>query len=452
MDRLDSFFGNQGDEGPPHDDFQQMREFLRLISTTGWEEPSPEILCRAFEQYYTASWSVLYTVNGRSGSIRPLTEHNIPDQFRKREEWSLPFVEEVVKTGLGQCTNGDRSEDREHLSPPPDSSIMTIPLFISGTITGALVLGRRAELPFSEEEVEQSVSLSPLAALFLSNLLTVSNMVEQMTRLEIDRKKFMELNKELLENIETLRANSDRLEKAFKELSEANNARTEFFENLSHELRTPLTPILASSEALLGNAFGNIPGEQKEIIEVLYLSAKRLELLIEDLLELVKLESRSLKIEMECLDATGIVEEGILETAPMAREKNVSLENELGEDLPFVSGDKKRLSQLIVNLLHNAIKFSHEGGTVRVQRVRDREDGGLLGIRVRDEGIGIPRDVLDKIFERFYQAGTPGTGDGLGLGLAIVKKIVEAHKGEVRVESEEGRGSSFTVYLPVYKD
>jgi signal transduction histidine kinase len=257
---------------------------------------------------------------------------------------------------------------------------------------------------------------------------------------------------DLEEDLKQLRNSSSELERSLRELAEKARSRTEFFENISHELRTPLTPIIASSEALLGKTFGELTREQREMVEMLFLSARKLDLLIEDLIELVRLDSGIMKLDMESVDLAAIVDEGIHETALLAKDRHIDLRNELEGDVPFVRGDMKRLSQLLINLLHNAIKFSHEGGVVSVALDRSRVEHGLVGIRVTDRGIGIPAEAIERIFDRFFQAGNGEVGDGLGLGLAIVKKIADAHGGEVRVESEVGEGSSFTVFLPLSRE
>lgn len=448
---MDEEKSNSGKWDNPYDEYyHQVGEFLRLLSAPGWEDPSPEILCRAFKDIYRASWGVLYSIDNNTGRLDLLVEHELPEELKSQHQWSSTVAAEVAKTGLGICLDG-KGIGSGHVAQPTGYSVIAIPLFIRGMITGVLIMGRPSGIPFTEKDIENSISLSPFAALFLANMLILEAIRSQKNELEEDREKLMELNTELERNIKKLSNSSKELEKAFSELSAATKAKTEFFENLSHELRTPLTPILASSEALLGKTFGNITDEQKEIIEVLFISAKKLELLIEDLLELVRLEAKPLKLEKECLDVRNLVDETIFETSPIARERRVQLKNEVGGEAPHIEGDKKRLSQLLVNLLHNAIKFSHERGVVRVQLQRDREGEDMIGISVRDEGIGIPQKMLDRIFERFYQAPATGTGNGLGLGLAIVKRIADAHRGEVVVDSQEGKGSSFTVYLPIYR-
>ena len=430
-------------DAPRHED-GNISEFLRILSTAGWDDLSPGLLSQAMEKYFSASWSVIYSVDPGTQTAELLTGYNLPAGVEVPSRWSHIIVRDVIKAGLGVC-----SEMREK---DPGYSIMSFPLFISGLILGVLILGRPLNDPFSEEAIEDSYSLSPFAALFLSNLLAMDRINKNRSRFEEEHHELKKINIELGEDVKKLKKNSVRLEKAFKNLSEASKAKNEYFENLSHELRTPLTPILASSEALLGKNFGNMTDEQKEVVDILFLSAKKMELLIEDLLEMVKLESSSMKMEKECLDVKGIIDESILETAPIARDKQVKMINELDNEIPLVSGDKKRLSQLFVNLLHNAIKFSHEGGTITIRQDSEKESNGFLGISVNDRGVGIPAEVLGRIFDRFYQAGRDKSGSGLGLGLAIVKKIVEAHEGELVVQSQEGKGSTFTAYLPEYHD
>lgn len=439
----------QGAGSRSHDERLRTSEFLRLLSTAGWENPSPEVLCKAFEEHQRALWSVLYSVHARTGGWDLIAARNLPPTVGERMQWADLLVREVARTGLGISLGSTESESAQKYLPPGGYSILGLPLFIRGVITGAVVLGRSAEHPFSEEDIDDAISLSPLAALFLANLLFVKRLREQGKLLEKDREDLLRMNVELKDDLERLRDNSGQLERAFQELTESTRNRTEFFENISHELRTPLTPIIASSEALLGKAFGDLTREQREMIEMLFLSAKKLDLLIEDLVELVRLESTSMKLDLECVDLAGIVAEGIHEITLLAKDRKIDLKNEVGGEIPVVMADRKRLSQLFVNLLHNAIKFSHEGGEVRLALDRSREEAGMIGIRVTDRGIGIPPDALERIFDRFFQADNGRLGNGLGLGLAIVKRIAEAHRGEVRVQSELGKGSSFTVFLPI---
>jgi len=431
--------------GSPESDYARVSEFLRILSADEWDDPSPQRLCQAFGEYFKASWCVIFSVDPGTDAVELLTRRNVPPDVQVPSQWSQRIVADVIRTGLGVCQDYNEAIHYRGGDEDPGYSILSFPLFVSGLIFGVLIIGRPSDDPFSEDDIEDSIPLSPFAALFLLNLLAMDRIGKSRSRLEKEQHQLRKVNRELSEN-------SARLEKAFTELSEASRAKNEYFENLSHELRTPLTPILASSEALLGKTLGHMTEEQKEMIEVLFLSAKRLELLIEDLLEMVKLESSSLKMEKECLDVRSILEEGILEIAPIARDKKIRIKNELEREIPLVIGDKKRLSQLFVNLLHNAVKFSHEGGAVTVRLGREKEANGFLGISVMDNGVGIPSEVLGRIFDRFYQASNEKGGSGLGLGLAIVKRIIEAHDGELEVKSQEGKGSTFTAYLPLYRE
>lgn len=435
-----------------HDVRLRASEFLRILSTAVWDDPSPDILCRAFEAHHGASWSVLYSVHPRTGAEELITQNNLPPAVGKTMQWSELLAREVARTGLGMIFDGTESGSEQNYLPPGGFSLLAVPLFARGVINGAVILGRSPERPFADGDIDDAISLSPLAALFLADLLFVKKIREQKNLLEQDKEQLLRLNTEIKEDLERIRNNSGQLEVALRELTETARNRTEFFENISHELRTPLTPIIASSEALLGKTFGELTREQREMVEMLFLSARKLDLLIEDLVELVRLESKSMKLDLECVDLAAIIDEGIHETTLLAKDRNINLKNEVGSSVSFVQGDRKRLSQLFVNLLHNAIKFSHEGGEVRIDLDRDREEVGMIGMRVMDRGIGIPREALERIFDRFFQAVDGRIGDGLGLGLAIVKRIAEAHQGEVRVESEVGKGSSFTVFLPINRE
>ena len=227
----------------------QIGEFLRLLSTAGWQEPSPDVLCRAFNSLHGASWSVLFSVDRTSGRLDFLAEHNLPDALKSRLEWLHAVASEVSDTGLGVCLNGKEAASLQRTAHPPGYSIIAIPLFIKAVITGVLVEGRLSDFPFSEDDVEKSINLAPFAALFLANILILETVRAQKTEVEEDRKKLLALNTELEKNIKKLQNSPGELEKAVNELSSSARAKTEFCQNLSDDMRTPRTPIHARSEA-----------------------------------------------------------------------------------------------------------------------------------------------------------------------------------------------------------
>lgn len=223
-------------------------------------------------------------------------------------------------------------------------------------------------------------------------------------------------------------------------LKQLERQREEFVANVSHELRTPLSLIKGYTETLLDGA-RNDPAVTERFLKIIERNTQRLDLLIQDLLTISALESNRMKLELHPVPLRTLVEKILSDLGSKAEAKGVSLVNELPEFT--VNGDANRLDQVLANLVDNAIKYGRLNGHVMVGG-KKLEDG-WLEIFVRDDGPGIPPDSIDRVFERFYRVDKARSRDqgGTGLGLSIVKHIVHAHDGEVRVESEFGRGATF---------
>jgi len=222
--------------------------------------------------------------------------------------------------------------------------------------------------------------------------------------------------------------------------------RTDFVANVTHELRTPLTSIEGFAETLLEGAL-NEPETARRFVEIIQRESRQLAALIDELLDLARVESGRFRMRRRLTRPADLVQETLARLSPEAEKKGVRLTAEVADDLPLVDGDPDRLIQVLTNLVDNAIKYTPAGGRVTLS-ARRAEDQVLLA--VGDTGAGIPQADLGRIFERFYRvdkARSRATG-GTGLGLAIAKHIVEAHGGTIAVESELGRGSTFTVALP----
>ncbi|MDT5295181.1 MAG: hypothetical protein QOJ76_2061, partial [Acidobacteriota bacterium] len=233
----------------------------------------------------------------------------------------------------------------------------------------------------------------------------------------------------------------------YSRAQEVNHAKDEFLATLSHELRTPLTPILGWTHMIRSGRLG--ADEAARGVRVIEKNSQSLSRLINDLLDMSSILSGKMRIERAPVDLSSVVREAVETVRTQAATHSVALEVLTDGPAPaFVSGDRTRLIQVFWNLLHNAVKFSAEGGRVRV---RVRAVDGTARVEVEDDGQGIAPEFLPHVFERFRQAdmGTTRAHGGLGLGLALVKSFVEAHGGTVTVESRgEGRGSRFTVALP----
>lgn len=221
--------------------------------------------------------------------------------------------------------------------------------------------------------------------------------------------------------------------------------RRDFVANVSHELRTPLASLKAVIETLEGGALDDKPAAREFLLRAEG-EVDRLVEIVEELLELSRIESGELPMARTPVDLGAIARRAVERLRHQAERAGVSLELAGATTTPGVVGDAERLERVVVNLLHNALKFTPAGGAVRV---RITCENGSAGVHVIDTGAGIAREDLPRVFERFYKVDRARAGAGTGLGLAIVKHTVEAHGGSVAVESEEGRGSTFSFSLPV---
>jgi two-component system phosphate regulon sensor histidine kinase PhoR len=222
--------------------------------------------------------------------------------------------------------------------------------------------------------------------------------------------------------------------------------RRDFVANVSHELRTPLSILRGYIETLLDNPKTSRE-ELARILQIMERHSKRLGLLVDDLLSLAQLESSSASLEIGEVQLSELFENVLRDWKERLAGKQLRLIVDLPPDMPPIRADETRLQEVLYNLLENAVKYSRENGEIRLQAERC---GPEIVISVGDNGIGISRDDLPRIFERFYRADKTRSGElgGTGLGLAIVKHIAQLHGGRVEAESEPGRGTTVRVFLP----
>ena len=231
------------------------------------------------------------------------------------------------------------------------------------------------------------------------------------------------------------------------EIKRLERVKSEFVANVSHELRTPLASILGYSELLLHKRPGPLTEVQKEFIHTILESSKRLKLLVDDLLDISRIDVGNFRMRMDDVNLDEIIRNGLELIKPVAAKASVAIVALLPARLPLIEADGERISQVIDNLLSNAVKFSNAGGRVYVEA--SDEDAGV-NISVRDEGIGIPEEEIPFLFSRFYRAtnADQNSRSGTGLGLYISKAIIDAHGGRIAVESRRGHGTAFRVWLP----
>ncbi|MEM7509929.1 MAG: response regulator [Bacteroidota bacterium] len=252
------------------------------------------------------------------------------------------------------------------------------------------------------------------------------------------------------EKTETL-ANSLKVqEEANDKLRQADKLKDEFLANTSHELRTPLNGIIGISESLLDGVAGDLNDSAKENLSLVAASGKRLSSLVNDILDFSKLKNFEIELQNKVLDIRSLVEVVLRISETTLHGKEVELVNDIPNDIPLVWADENRLQQILFNLVGNAIKFTSNGSVI----VSTKDLKSHLAISVEDTGIGIPQERQDRVFLSFEQGdgSVSRSFGGTGLGLSITKQLVELHGGEISLQSEEGKGSTFTFTIPVSTD
>jgi two-component system phosphate regulon sensor histidine kinase PhoR len=229
------------------------------------------------------------------------------------------------------------------------------------------------------------------------------------------------------------------------ELRNLQTMRRQFVGNISHELKTPLAGIKAVVETLQDGAISD-PVVAVDFLKKASFEVDSMTQLVSELIELTRIETGAVQLNIEALNMNSIIKETVTHLFPQAERKQLKIYQILDEDLPTVQADRERILQVVGNILHNAIKFTPPSGQIKI--ITAVKDQSVL-VQIADSGIGISKDDLVHIFERFFKADKSRTHEGSGLGLAIAKHIIQAHKGKIWVDSQEGRGSTFSFSLPI---
>jgi signal transduction histidine kinase len=238
------------------------------------------------------------------------------------------------------------------------------------------------------------------------------------------------------------------LEKANEELRRHDQVKTGFFSTINHEMRTPLTAIIGYVDLLL--ARDSFSRDEEHMLRTIRNNSHRLLDLVNNILDISRIEDGRLTLVRRSIEVLPVVNQSVDVVRPMARTKHIAISVDVSPEIPDVWGDPKRVHQVLVNLLSNAIKYTPDTGTVTVA-AQLSQSPDLVEISVSDTGIGIPAELLPHVFDRFSRVERPEIQHtvGTGLGLSIAKGLVEVHGGEIRVQSEEGRGTCLTFTLPM---
>jgi len=373
----------------------------------------------------------------RDGKIDAATELQLT-----REDPLYRSIDDLVRV-VAQHEDERMASLRASIQSANRRSMIVMGGFAVASVVLALVGGFVISWAFILPVRAADAFLSDVAAGKFGGVIEVPNRDEfgaLAARLNETARELARLDAEQRLTADTLRALNLKLE-------QASQAKSEFLANMSHELRTPLNAILGFTEMILDDLYGDVPAELKEPLADIQTNGKHLLRLINDVLDLSKIEAGRMELSLGDYAAEDIVGTVRASLRSIADDKGVELVTEVEPNLPDAYGDAKRLTQCLLNLVGNALKFTHHGRvTVGVER-----QGDQLRYRVSDTGIGIPADKLDEVFAEFRQVDTTTTRDfgGTGLGLSITKKFVEMHGGRIWAESELGKGSTFYFTVPL---
>ncbi|MFZ6007028.1 MAG: ATP-binding protein [Nitrospirota bacterium] len=337
--------------------------------------------------------------------------------------------------------------------------IIAIPLIYKGEPVAALEL---ASLKGFEERnianLERMASQLAIGAQTIKDHLALKSLSEELSRsneeLQAMNEELQSMNEEVHAMNEELQAQQKELMEANFKLAEASKAKSDFLANMSHELRTPLNSILGFSEILTDELYGKLNEKQQEYVKDIHSSGKHLLNLINDILDLSKVESGKMELEPCSFPLRDVLNASIAMLKEKAIKHNIKLGLEIEPEADTViEADERKLKQIMFNLLSNAVKFTQDGGSVSVQarKVGSQHETDFIEISVIDTGIGIKSEDVPRLFKEFTQLESPYDKryEGTGLGLALTRRLVELHGGKTWVESEFGKGSKFTFAIPV---
>lgn len=306
----------------------------------------------------------------------------------------------------------------------------------------------QATVAFVERQLAGAIGAASARIMVASVLREEMHDIDEVSRILDEASQLVVYSRKLEAKSRELEAASAELRAANERLLELDKLKDDFMATVSHEIRTPLTSIRSFSEILRDNPALD-PDQRQGFVSIIVLESERLSRLINDILDLAKMEAGTSQWNIETLDPAPVIEDALAATAGLvAKSGNVRLEVAMAPDLPAVSVDRDRLTQVIINLVSNAVKFCDK--SEGIVRVRATADAGALRVDVIDNGIGIAAADQQRIFERFQQAGNTLTDkpQGTGLGLPICRQIIEQFGGEIRVESTAGQGATFTFTIP----
>ena len=407
------------------EELKALGEVSQVVSSTLDLEAVLSSIVRNAVQLSKADAGTIYEFDGAEAVFVPRTNYGVSSEFIEALRESELRVGD--KTVLGQAVLKGAPDQVPDLVNMPDyplshlshmqkagfRAVLAVPLLREDRLIGGLVVRRKKAGEFPAPVVNLLQTFATQSVLAIENARLFREIEEKGRQLEL-----------------------------------ANRHKSEFLSNMSHELRTPLNAIIGFSEVLLERMFGEMNEKQEDYLKDIHSSGQHLLSLINDILDLAKVEAGRMELNPTTFDLPAAIDNALTLIRERAMHHGIALATEIDSQLGELNADERKLKQILLNLLSNAVKFTPEGGriTVGARRLRD-----MVEIAVNDTGIGIAPKDQAAVFEEFKQVGRDYTrkAEGTGLGLALTRKLVELHGGVMRLESEPGKGSTFSFTLPL---
>ncbi|HSS70532.1 MAG TPA: ATP-binding protein [Casimicrobiaceae bacterium] len=414
----------------------RFNDMLAKLESTGVTEQS------LLEQIRSSQDEAMGVVADMANAIRDGKLGSITGELLRRQE----RLDEQISMRVGQLVEAQRTRMtrlRDSVAAANRRSLVLTSIFAVTSVGLALFCGFVISWSFILPVHDAQRFLDQVAAGNFSGRISVPNRDELGTLAE----RMNHMTQELQRFDKEQRHAADELVRLNDQLAQASKAKSEFLANMSHELRTPMNAILGFTEMLLDGLYGEVPALLKEPLADIQVNGRHLLGLINDVLDLSKIEAGRMELALDEYSVREVIDIVHLSLRSLAAEKGLTFVASVPDDLQTAYGDNRRLTQCLMNLAGNALKFTKKGRVeIGVEQVGDE-----LIYRVVDTGIGIPKEELDNIFTEFRQVDATVTREfgGTGLGLSITKKFVEMHGGRVWVESEVGKGCTFFFAVPL---
>jgi signal transduction histidine kinase len=368
----------------------------------------------------SGEWAVLREATGEAGAQMKAQGYRLAVDETSMVGWTALHRQPCVTLDVGESAVRFNNPLLPHTR-----SEMTLPLMVGERVLGVLNVQSTEEAAFDEDDVRVIQSVADQVAVAVENA------------------------RQHAETAESARAHATEQEAA-RRLREMDQFKQHFLANMSYELRTPLTNVIGFSRLMLKGIDGPLTELQRNDLEIVYQNSQHLMGLINDLLDVSRIEAGLVELAFQEVDLGALIRSVMATASALVRDRGIELQQEIAPGLPVVQADTRRIRQVLLRLLTNAAKFTKQGAIT----VRARSDDVHVLVSVSDTGPGIPPEDQERIFKRFESGFLEGGRKprGAGLGLALSKEFVEMHGGEIWVESEVGKGATFTFSLPVSQE